>query len=371
MSKKIMLCANRDFVLYNFRFELIEKMIIQGNDVYICLPYGPKVDLMTKAGAKFVPINIDGRGTNPIVDYGMVLKYIKAFKDIKPDVILTYTTKVCIYAGIVARKLHIPYIENVSGLGSAVEKPGILQPLMISLYKMAIKDAKCVYFQNDENERFFIEHQIDCIKKKRIPGSGVNLKKWIYLEYPNDNEIHFLFIARIIREKGIEQYLYAASEIKKRYSNVYFHILGPCDGDYENVINENVKNGIVKYHGMVQDTGEYLRFAHCLVHPSFYPEGISNVLLEACASGRPIITTDRSGCREVVDDGVNGYMVKCQDGVGLVNAIEKFLGLSWNDKKKMGLAARKKVELEFDRQIVIDDYMDEIDQINKDNCFVY
>jgi len=228
---------------------------------------------------------------------------------------------------------------------------------------MAVKHAQAVFFQNEANEQFFADHGIACRKRIRIPGSGVNLERWKLLDYPRGDKTHFLFVARIIKEKGIEQYLYAAEEIKKRHPETVFHICGPCDGNYAEILVEKQEAGIIEYHGMVQDTGEFLKAASCLVHPSYYPEGISNVLLEACASGRPIITTDRPGCREVVEDGVNGYRIPCRDSEALVEAIEKFLGLSWDERREMGVQARRKVEREFDREIVIGKYMEEISNI--------
>ena len=358
--KKVVLCANRDFVLYNFRFELLQRLIKEHYDVYIVLPYGPKVDFMKAIGCTFIPIEIDGRGSNIFNDIKTIRVFNSILKKINPDIILTYTTKVCIYAGIVAGKRKIKYIENISGLGTAVETKNVLQPFMIKLYRLAVKHASCVFFQNDENERFFIEHNISCKKRVRIPGSGVNLQKWKYLEYPEGDKIHFAFIARIIKEKGIEQYLSVAEKTKKKYKNIVFHVIGPCDGDYQSLLDQKVKEGIIEYHGMIQDTSEYLRIVHCLIHPSYYPEGISNVLLEASASGRPIITTDRSGCREVVEDGKTGYMVKCKDEQSLLEAVEKFIELPWEMKEEMGKCARRKVENEFDRRIVIEKYMTEI-----------
>ena len=180
------------------------------------------------------------------------------------------------------------------------------------------------------------------------------------MDYPESEKIHFLFIARIIKEKGIEEYLAAAAKIKQEYPNTCFHVLGPCDGDYQEILDKNVKDGIIEYHGMVQDTREYLKFAHCQVHPSYYPEGVSNVLLEACACGRPIITTDRPGCREVIEDGVNGYMVPQRDSESLIKAVEKFLSLSLEEKAEMGRNARCKVEKEFDRRVVVDEYMKQL-----------
>lgn len=361
--KKILFLANRDFVLYNFRFELIERLIKEKFDVYICLPYGSKVDLMKAAGAKFIPIEVEGRGTNPIKDFGLMKRLNQIFKKLSPDLILMYTTKTDIYGGIVAGHQNIPYIVNVSGLGTAVEQKSKIEGLVIFLYRWAVKKASCVFFQNKGNEKFFEEHNIKVKKSRLIPGSGVNLEKWKYFSYPSDdNGIHFLFIARVIKEKGIEQYLKTAKEIRKKHPETYFHILGPCDGDYKEVLAKYQKLGIIEYHGMVQDTAEYLKTAHCTIHPSFYPEGISNVLLESAASGRPVITTDREGCKETVDDGVSGYVVPQRNTKKLIGAVEKFLSLSNKERAEMGRKGREKMEREYNRQIVIDAYMEEVER---------
>ena len=328
---RVLVLANRDFVLYNFRVELLDRLLRDDNEVYICLPNGPKVKYMTEMGCRYIPISIDKRGTNPFKDAQLIKDYKSIFREVKPDIILTYTTKVCIYAGIVAGNMGIPYLMNVSGLGTAVEQPGILQPLMISLYRKAAKKAKCVFFQNEQNREFFIKHKMYSGHYQMIPGSGVNLDKWNYMEYPSDdNGIHFLFVARIIKEKGIEEYLNCAKVIKGKYPNTVFH------------------------------TSEYLKFAHCTIHPSYYPEGISNVLLESEASGRPVITTDRAGCRETVEDGVTGFCFETRNTQKLIEAVDKFVNMSNADRQQMGKNARLKMEREFDRNIVVEAYLKEM-----------
>lgn len=359
--KKVLVCVNRDFVLYNFRVELLERLLQDGYEVYICLPDGPKVKRMTDLGCIHISIDIDKRGTNPIRDRKLIKNYKIIFQEIKPDVILLYTTKVCIYGGIVAGKLRIPYIMNVSGLGTALEQKSPLQPLMIALYKMACKKAKCVFFQNTENQTFFRKHEIYKGRQVLIPGSGVNIDKWKYLEYPSDVEgVEFLFAARIIKEKGIEEYLYCAENIKKKYPKTTFHICGPCDGDYGAVLKEYEDRGVVKYHGEVQNTAEYMKRVHCLIHPSYYPEGISNVCLEAASCGRPVITTDRAGCRETVQDGKTGYVFKTRDRDEMVGKVSQFLEFENNARERMGREARKFMEEKFDRNIVVEKYLEEI-----------
>ena len=155
-------------------------------------------------------------------------------------------------------------------------------------------------------------------------------------------------------------HLYQINKIKEKYPNTEFHICGFCEKEYEGQLEELNNNGTVIYHGMIRNVSDFLTNIHCVVHPTYYPEGISNVLLEACASGRPIITTDRSGCKEVVDDGVNGYMILQKDSDALIVAIKKFIHLSEDEKRSMGVEGRYKVEQQFDRQIVVDAYMKEI-----------
>ncbi len=359
--KRIMFLVNRDFVLYNFRFELVEKLLQENYEVYICLPYGDKVKPMIQAGCRFIPVEIDKRGTNPVKDIFLIKSYHRIFQEYKPDVILMYTTKVDIYGGIVAGKMKIPYLMNISGLGTALEYKSLLQKMMLALYKTAAKNAQCVFFQNEANQKFFHIHRLYSGRERLLPGSGVNLDKWKLMDYPDESGgIHFLFIARVIKEKGIEEYLAMAKQIKGEYPHTIFHVLGPCDGDYKELLREYEELGIIHYHGMVLDTREYLKFAHCTVHPSYYPEGISNVCLESAACGRPVITTDRSGCRETVEDGVTGYIVEEKNTKQLVDTVRRFILLDFEQRKKMGFMGRKKMEAEFDRGIVVEEYLKEL-----------
>jgi galacturonosyltransferase len=232
---------------------------------------------------------------------------------------------------------------------------------MIVLYKRAVKNARCVFFQNMENQRFFENHHMYKGKQVLIPGSGVNLEHWGLLDYPDDKEsVEFLFIARVIKEKGIEDYLYVAEKIHSEYPKTVFHVLGPCDGDYKDILTEYESKGIIKYHGEVKDTRQYLKNAHCTIHPSFYPEGISNVLLESAASGRPVITTDRSGCRETVENGVTGFMFPQRDREKLLECVREFMNMENEERMNMGLNGRRKMEREFDRNIVVESYMAQI-----------
>lgn len=358
---KVLILANFGMGLYKFRKELIERLLSEGFEVYVSLPrdeYTPKLENL---GCKFIDTSVNRRGTNPVEDIKLLLKYFRILKKVKPDVVLTYTIKPNIYGGFICRLMNVPYIVNITGLGTAVENGGKLQKLTLFMYKVALKKARCVFFQNKENRDFLISNKIVKGYHRLIPGSGVNLSYFTLLDYPPESySINFVFISRVMREKGIEQFLEAASYIKSKYSNTEFHIVGFCEEEYESKLKSLEEKGIIKYHGKLDDVREIHKISHCTIHPSYYPEGMSNVLLESAACGRPIITTDKSGCREIVDENVNGFIVKQKNSKDLIEKIERFLSLSFEEKRKMGLNGRKKVEAEFDRQLVVKAYLEEI-----------
>ena len=363
-KKRVLFLVNHDVVIYNFRLEVVERIIEEGHEVHISSPYGERIDDLVALGAKFHEIVISRHGMNPVSEINLLRDYKKLLKEVNPDIVLGFTIKPNIYGAIAVRQARIPFVSNITGLGTAVENGGWKQKLFVSMYKYAFKDIQRVFFQNTENQQFFVDNKIAVGKHMLIPGSGVNLDRFPVREYPSDENgiVRFAFISRIMKEKGIDYYLAAAKAIRKKYHNAEFHVCGFCEAEYQGKLDEYNKKGTVIYHGMIRDVAEFLNNIHCVIHPTYYPEGISNVLLESCASGRPIITTDRSGCREVVDNGVNGYMIPCQNGKKLIKAIDKFMQLSNDDRSKMGLAGRQKVEKEFDRQIVVQKYMNEVEK---------
>ncbi|MCM3018697.1 glycosyltransferase family 4 protein [Priestia megaterium] len=356
--KRVLILANNDVGLYKFRKELIEELIKEYK-VYISLPDGDYVRNFKEIGCEFINTPISRRGTNPITDFKLMSHYKRIINKVQPDIILTYTIKPNIYGGIVCRMSRVPYIVNITGLGTAVENGGLLQKITLLLYRLSLRKSKCVFFQNEENKKF-ISDRVYTSNQRLIPGSGVNLEYYSLLDYPKDETINFLFVARVMKEKGIDQYLDAATVIREKYPQTRFHILGFCEQDYEDKLKELQGKGIIEYHGMQSDVRKFYKKSHCTVHPTYYPEGMSNVLLESSGCGRPIITTNRSGCREVVDDGVNGYIVEQQNSEDLINKIEKFLALTYEEKKQMGMAGRAKMKKSFSRSIVVDAYLDEI-----------
>lgn len=354
--KRVLFLVNHDVVIYNFRLEIVEKLLEEGYEVYISSPYGERIDDLIELGCHYTETAISRHGTNLIQDFKLLLHYRKLMKEVQPSVVLTFTIKPNIYGGMAARSLNIPYIANITGLGTAVENSGLMQKVTVQLYKIAFKKIQTVFFQNKENMQFFIDRKIALGKHQLLPGSGVNLERFPILEYPSDEVVKFVFISRIMKEKGIDYYIEAAKYIKEKYPNTEFHICGFTEEDYEDILKDYEDKGIIIYHGMVRDIRKILKFTHCTVHPTYYPEGMSNVLLESAASGRPVITTDRSGCREIVDDSKTGYLVETHNNKQLIDKIEQFIKLSYEEKKNMGQLGRDKVKKEFDRESVVSKY---------------
>lgn len=362
---KVLFLVNHDVVIYNFRLELVERLLAEGHQVVISSPYGERIEDLKMLGCQYHEISISRHGMNPIKEFALIRKYKKLISLVSPDIVFTYTIKPNIYGAIACRATNVPCVANITGLGTAVENGGLVQKITLGFYKYAFTKIRRVYFQNIENRQFFVDHKIAVERHDMLPGSGVNLQRFVPMEYPSTDKTEFAFISRIMKEKGIEQYLEAAEYIRGKYPNTVFHVCGFCEQAYEDRLRELNNRGVIVYHGMLRDVKPLLRNIHCTVHPTYYPEGISNVLLESSACARPIITTNRSGCREVIEDGINGYVVKEKNSADLIEKIEKFLSLGYDQKKEMGLKGREKVEREFDRNIVVEKYLDELTELNK------
>ena len=371
MGKRVLILGNSGLVVFGMRGELITRLIEEGYDVVVSFPnglLGEGEQLAKEYGCSHVETFIDRRGTNIIRDAALLHSYMKLIRKTKPDVVLTYTVKCTIYGGMACRLLKVPCIANITGLGKGLAEGGIRQKLLVMLYKLGVRSAQCVFFQNRQDRQFFIDHRIKYQKDGLLPGSGVNLDKYVPMDYPADDTVVFTYIARVMKTKGIDEFLEAAKQMKSEYTNVQFHICGFYEDDYKDIIENAEKEGIVCYHGQVSDVRPFEQISHCIVLPTYHPEGVSNVLLEAAACARPIITTNRPGCADVVDDGVNGYLIKEKDARDLAAKMRQFMELSQEARQEMGLAGRRKVEREFDRQIVVGKYMVEIQKLCIEEC---
>ncbi len=356
---KVLMIVNDTNFAWNLRREVLFSFVEKGWDTYLLSQVLSFKEGFEDKGVKIIDLSISRRGTNPLTDIKLFLNYLKILKKEHPDVVLINNTKPNIYAGIACRVLKLKYMANVTGLGTAVEIPNKLQKLSIGMYTAGVKGANTIFFQNEENRQFFEEHNMlpKDAKVVMLPGSGVNLETHPVLPWP-DGPIHFLYAARIMKEKGIDLFLAAARKFASE--NVVFDICGQCDDPKYKELLENESS--VVYHGLQKDLLPFYEKCSCFLYPSYYPEGMSNVCLEAAACGRPIIVADRAGCRETVDNSVTGFVVPVKDEQTLLEVVDSFINMSDEQRKDMGLAGRKKMECTFDRKLVIDKYEIEVSQ---------
>jgi glycosyltransferase involved in cell wall biosynthesis len=363
---RILILANENSTIYNFRRELLHRLVTEKHEVVISLPHHERNIELVKIGCRIDEIELSRSGTNPLKELALLYSYKKQIKRINPDVVLTYTAKPNIYGSLACQKLHIPYINNVTGLGSMFQSENIIKKIMLVLQKKAYKKSSCVFFQNESNQKYFIENNIVGKNNRLLPGSGVNLNLHKFEEYPEDDrKIRFALVSRVRKDKGFDEMFEAIRKLSVQYKYIEFHIVGWYEDDnYKKKVDEMVENYPVIYHGSQtqEQVHELIKKCHCLIHPSYH-EGMANVLLEAASTGRPVLASNIPGCRETFDEGVTGYGFEVKDTAELVNTIEKFIKLPYEDKKQMGIAGRAKVEREFDRQVVVDSYIEEINKL--------
>lgn len=361
---RIVILTNADIGLYKFRRELVEKLCKE-NEVYIVLPNGEFIEPLKQLGCKFIPFEFNRRGTDPIADVGQVKRYVKLLTELKPDVVLTYTIKPNVYGGLACQMRKIPYIVNVTGLGTTIENGGLMAFISTTLYRVGLKGASCVFFQNKDNQKLFVDKKIVRGKTRLIPGSGVNLQAHCVEQYPDDQDgIRFLFVGRIMKDKGIGELLEAIHLIHQENAKVTLDIVGWCDEDYSDALKKAEQEGAIRYHGLQPDVHPFYKNCHCAVLPSYH-EGTANVMLEASSTGRPVITTRVPGCQETFDEGITGFGCEARNTGSLAEAMRKFLFITQDRRREMGLAARTKMEMEYDRNFVLKAYQEEIETNSK------
>ena len=362
----ILFASVTDSGILRVRSDLIRQLLNDKHKVVVVALQEKDYLELIDLGCVFRSIEFDQHGMNPIQDLRLLNEYICILKQEKPDVVCLFTTKPNVYCGIACRILHIPVIMNITALGVALGNKSLAQYLLIKLYKLATngRNVRTIFFQNQDSLTFFQKNRIGKTNVyKRINGSGVNLTSFPFLPFPMDDaeyKIHILFIGRVIKQKGIDIYIEAAKCIRKKHPEVVFHVIGDADDYYREILDKASIEKIISYEGRRNDISEWHKISQCTIQPSFYPEGMSNVILEAAASGRPVITTNHPGCREGIDDGITGFLIPIKDVNALVDAISKFLSLTYQQKKEMGRKARLKMEAEFDRQNVTDAYINAI-----------
>lgn len=354
---KILIITNHSYMLWQFRRELILELLTRG-EVVISTPFVGHEDDFAALGCRMIKTELNRRSTNPATDLKLYYFYKELLKVERPDLVITYSIKPNIYAGYACRKMGISYCANVQGLGTAFQKEPIAG-VVTAMYRTALKKAKTVFFENAVNAAEFVKRAIVPASRQTIlRGAGVNLDIYRQQPYPSEADgVHFLFLGRIMQEKGVDELFEAAKKLKESYKDkVQFDLVGFFEDRYKDTVEQLVKDGVVTFYGFQTDPKPYYAMSHCVVLPSYH-EGMSNVLLEAAATGRALIASDIPGCREAVDQGVNGFLCRKMDVTSLQHCLEQFLQLSSESREEMGIQGRKKVETEFDKRTVVRETM--------------
>lgn len=368
-AARIVICANSAWNLRNFRARLISDLIAGGAEVVaVAPPDGPGAASLEGLGCRFEPVPIDARGLSPLGDAMLAMRLTRVLRRLEPDVFLGFTVKPNVYGSLAARLCGVPVVNNLSGLGTAFIRDGWLTRLVKGLYRVSLAGSAVVFFQNPDDLDLFVEAGIARADQARLlPGSGVDLDRFGPLPlYPREESEGpvFLLVARLLRDKGVGEYVEAARQIRARAPGARFRLLGSVDAANRTAVPLKTveawtSEGVVDYLGATEDVRPHIAEADCVVLPS-YREGTPRSLLEAAAMGRPLIATDVPGCREVVEDGVNGFLCEARSAGSLARAIERFMGLGHDQRQAMGTAGRDKVERAFDERIVIEAYHEAI-----------
>lgn len=360
-NMKVLIICNSASGLKVFRGMLIRKLIEEGNIVISIIPVSNEQKEQDAEkningwGCRLIRIPMERRGMNPIKDINLLKRYYRTIKEEKPDLVITYTIKPNIYGGFACRILNVPYAVNITGLGTAFQGNGMLKYLVTEMYKIALKKAKIVFFENVENRDEIVNAKIISKKKTYVlAGAGVDLEYFAYSDYPMDtHETRFLFIGRVMKEKGIEELFCAMRKLNKNGYSCSLDILGGFEENYSDKIKKYEEEGWLHYRGYKNDVRPFIEKAHCFVLPSWH-EGMANTNLENAAMGRPVITSNIHGCLEAVEDGMTGYLCKKQNANELYYAMEKMCKLSNAERRDMGVAGRRRMEKYFDKKDVVE-----------------
>lgn len=349
---KILIITNHSYMLYRFRRELIENLMAE-HEVVLSMPFVGHEDDFRAMGLKCINTEVDRRGINPKTDLKLLLEYRRLLKSEKPDLVITYSIKPNIYAGLCCSLAKIPFCANVQGLGTAFQRKG-LAAFVTALYKAALRNVRMVFFENEGNAKEFLDRKI--IPKEKVTvlnGAGITLEQYPYRPYPENDVFHFLYLGRIMKEKGIDELFEAMERLYETSGKkAVLDLVGFFDDDYEERVNQLIADGIAVFHGFQTDPRPFYEGADCVVLPSYH-EGMSNVLLEAAATGRPVITSNIHGCKEAVEDGRTGLLCRVKDAQDLYQQMQKMAAMPRRDREAMGKLGREKMKREFEKSLIL------------------
>lgn len=347
---KIAFVGNSSFSMYNFRVGVMRSFLSQGYDVFVVAPTDEYSLFFENIGLKYIPVEIDCKGKNPVTDLRLFLKFYTIYEKEKFDFVFHYTIKPVIYGSIACRVLRTPSIAITTGLGYTFSKNGLTNKLVLSLYRAALKKVKYVCFLNRNDQELFVAKKIVSeIKTFILPSEGIDISYFKPQVKDSDKPFAFLLLSRLLRDKGVYEYVEAAKIIKEKYPQVEVLLLGKSDNENpENIsikiVHEWNERGIISFLGDSKDVRPFIAQADCIVLPSYYREGVPRCLMEAMSMERPIITTDNVGCKELLVNHVNGLLCKQRDPIDLADKMEQMYLLSNSERVKMGLSGRKLIE---------------------------
>ena len=369
MNKRVVIALNAVWNLINFRASLVRSLVAEGYEVVVIAPLDDYVVHLAELGCRYVPLPMDNKGTHPGRDLFLLWQFFRLLREEKPAIYMGYTIKPNIYGSIAAHMLKVPVINTIEGLGAVFMHETWLTQLVRSLYRLSLSRSSKVYFLNNDDLTLFVsDNLVSKASADRLPGIGVDLNRFVPVPLPDKIPLRFLLIARMLWDKGVGEFVEAARILKKQGANAEFCLLGFLDVQNPTAISrqqmdEWIAEGVIRYLGVSDNVAEEIALADCVVLPSYYREGTPRTLLEAAAMARPIVTTDSVGCRDVVDDGINGYLCQPRDATDLADKIFRIVALSRAERAAMGLCGRKKMEQEFDEKIVIGKYLAAIEEV--------
>lgn len=354
---KILILANHYNTLRIFRRELLQKLSGLGHELVVSLPETDEenISIIESYGCRVViEPEMERRGNNPIKDIALLRNYIKLIKKEKPEKIITYTIKCNIYGAEAAKLCNVPCYCNVTGLGSTFQVENFTKKMVSMMYKFSMNKVKRIFFENIGNRNTLVDSGI--VRKSQtvvLPGAGVNLDEFKPSDYPNEDEIRFIFVGRIMAEKGVDELFYAIKKLKAEYDNLQFDFIGWYEDNYEDTVKAFQENGLINFYGFQPDVKPFVERAHCVVLPSWH-EGMSNTLLEGAAMCKPIITSNIHGCLEAVEDGKTGFLAEVKNKESLYEIMKKFIQLPYEIRKQMGINGRQRMERLFDKNKVVE-----------------
>lgn len=360
---KILILANHYNTLRIFRRELLQRLSSLGHELVVSLPEtdDENIKIIESYGCRIViEPEMERRGNNPLKDLALLKNYIKLIKSEKPDKVIAYTIKCNIYGAEAAKICKAPCYCNVTGLGSTFQHDNLTKKMVSAMYKFSMNKAEKIFFENVGNRDTLVE--LGIVKNEQtvvMPGAGVNLEEFYETPYPADDEIRFIFVGRIMAEKGVNELFFVIKRLKQEYDNLQFDFIGWYEDDYEKIVKELQEKGLINFYGFQPDVKPFIEKSHCVVLPSWH-EGMSNTLLEGASMCRPLITNNIHGCLEAVEDGVTGYISNVKDKENLYKTIKKFIDLPHEQRKQMGALGRQRMIEMFDKNTVVDNTLEEL-----------